>query len=535
MRPFKRSLLSIRRMLPKNLLLFGLVFVLGLFLSFSFSIRQGVNQLEDNTIGRLNPVVTLGRAREDAERITFEIANNIAELPYVSSYTITSVMVFSSTQTNRLIPPLFDDLVNVRSNFGYDNLLEEIASFLDFNNRNGFNYSRRDARSFSGERPVEFEFEILELTVGQFPNKEEIETGTLVALVPRLFAEYNDLGIGDYLMLEDGLDNQLCSLGNQGMVCEEIDDGAAFQRYTHFEIIGLFDVNYENLPLITDFRIAEQVFNLYNDIYTTHNAAHHLSYEALSYHLLRWATLKERWALSDDALGILPDFEYPVSGMQVFLTLNDLRDWDLFEEAVEEFLLPYWVVESTRNTFLPVIDSLATMSSIADWILVATIIAAVIVLSLIIILIMRDRRYEVGIYLALGEKKRHILIQLLTELFIVTIVALGTAIFAGNIVSNQIASNLLETEIAYHIGEVRRVAARDPFSNPTQMVHGLEHFSSDPLSIDEIMKLYEVSMTMPMMIFILTIGGTIVLLSATIPIVATLKQNPKELLNLNKV
>ena len=509
--------------------------MLGLFLSFSFSIQQGVNQLEDNTIGRLAPVVMLEQTGRDAERITFEMAHNVTGLSYVNDYSIIATTVFTTKLTDLYIPPSFDELVTVQGRFSYDNLLEEIMSLVNSIYINGWNgHRRQDAISFSGERPVEFDLDIIELTSGRFPTAEEIDAGTLVALVPRLFAERNGLSLGDNLILEYEIPNQLCSIGNQGMTCEDINDGAAFHRYTHFEIIGLFDLNYDNLPVITDFSIAEQIFKLYNDIFITHAAAYQLADEVLPYHVLRWQSLLERWGWDEDDVE-KPNFEYPVDGMQVIFTLYDLRDWNLFEEAVLELLPAYWGLRSTRNTFLPIINSLATMSSIADHTLIAAVVVAVVILSLITILMLRDRRYEIGIYLALGEKKSRVLIQLLTELFIVSIVALSSAMLIGNITSNQLSSNLLQTEIVHQFEEVERLTNLNVFSDPTRVMYGLERFSSDPLSTDEIMVLYDVSMPVQAMVSIIALSVLIVFLSAIIPIFITLKKSPKKVLTFNQI
>ncbi|MCL1948859.1 MAG: FtsX-like permease family protein [Turicibacter sp.] len=57
--------------------------------------------------------------------------------------------------------------------------------------------------------------------------------------------------------------------------------------------------------------------------------------------------------------------------------------------------------------------------------------ASFIVLGLLIVIFLRDRRTEIGIYLALGEKKWAIIKQLLMELGIVVAFSLAISIFWG--------------------------------------------------------------------------------------------------------
>lgn len=73
-------------------------------------------------------------------------------------------------------------------------------------------------------------------------------------------------------------------------------------------------------------------------------------------------------------------------------------------------------------------------------------IAGILILGLIIILIIRERRREIGILVALGESKPKVVAQLFTELLAILIVALGIATAAGNGVSGVIGKQLVQQQ-----------------------------------------------------------------------------------------
>jgi len=73
-------------------------------------------------------------------------------------------------------------------------------------------------------------------------------------------------------------------------------------------------------------------------------------------------------------------------------------------------------------------------------------IAGTIILALIIILMVRERRYEMGVLLSLGEGRAKIIGQLLVEMLMLLVVSLALAgiggRFAGNALSKQVLSSV---------------------------------------------------------------------------------------------
>ncbi|MCS4479629.1 ABC transporter permease [Clostridium botulinum] len=80
--------------------------------------------------------------------------------------------------------------------------------------------------------------------------------------------------------------------------------------------------------------------------------------------------------------------------------------------------------------------------------LVATVsIAGAMILVLIIALSLKDRKYEIGVLLSLGESKFKVISQLIVEVLLVASIAFATSAFTGNLAANKIGDTLLANEI----------------------------------------------------------------------------------------
>ncbi|WP_125681570.1 ABC transporter permease [Levilactobacillus yonginensis] len=70
-------------------------------------------------------------------------------------------------------------------------------------------------------------------------------------------------------------------------------------------------------------------------------------------------------------------------------------------------------------------------------------IAGTIILALIVILMIRERRFEIGVLLSLGEARWKVIAQFFTEMLMVIVVAVAIAGVGGKFVGNQLGSQLV--------------------------------------------------------------------------------------------
>lgn len=98
------------------------------------------------------------------------------------------------------------------------------------------------------------------------------------------------------------------------------------------------------------------------------------------------------------------------------------------------------------STYQALKQSMTKMASFANKIVWLVAIAGTIILALIMILMVRERRYEMGVLLSLGEGRAKIIGQLLVEMLMLLVVSLALAgiggRFAGNALSKQVLSSV---------------------------------------------------------------------------------------------
>ncbi len=124
-------------------------------------------------------------------------------------------------------------------------------------------------------------------------------------------------------------------------------------------------------------------------------------------------------------------------------TLSDPTKKNSFVKAAKKIInTKKFTVTADDSTYQSLKQSMQKMASFANKIVWLVAIAGTVILALIIILMVRERRYEMGVLLSLGEKRVKIVGQLLVEMFMLLIVSLALAgiggRFAGQALSKQV-------------------------------------------------------------------------------------------------
>ena len=98
------------------------------------------------------------------------------------------------------------------------------------------------------------------------------------------------------------------------------------------------------------------------------------------------------------------------------------------------------------QAYQQMLTPLNNVASFATNIVVLVAVAGVIILSLIIILSIRERRFEIGVLMSLGENKIKIIGQFFIELFVIMLVSVSLAGLTGNVIGNVIGNQLLSQQ-----------------------------------------------------------------------------------------
>lgn len=154
---------------------------------------------------------------------------------------------------------------------------------------------------------------------------------------------------------------------------------------------------------------------------------------------------------------------------QATFFLDQPEKIDQIITSIKKYPLDWQELDIVKNTktFENVISSVKTMQGIISVMTLSIIIAGITALSLVLVLWLRERVYEIGVLLALGKTKFQIVGQFILELVMISIPATLAVLFFGNFLSVQLLNSLLAEE---DLSELSTVLLINPFSMENLLV-----------------------------------------------------------------
>lgn len=227
-----------------------------------------------------------------------------------------------------------------------------------------------------------------EITSGEVINASDKETNNVV--IEQTLADANELKVGDTFKVTD-----------------PEDDTKTYE----LTIKGIYKTseNGNSMGMMFNF------LNPANTLYTSYTFAN---------------TLK-----GDDAKDTIDSASY---------TLADPKQMDTFVKEAEKLIdTENFSLQTNDQAYQQMLQPLNNVASFAKNIVILVAIAGVIILTLIVMMMIRERRYEIGVLLSLGESRFKVVLQFFSEIIICMFVALVIATFSGNIVGNVVGEQLI--------------------------------------------------------------------------------------------
>ena len=103
-------------------------------------------------------------------------------------------------------------------------------------------------------------------------------------------------------------------------------------------------------------------------------------------------------------------------------------------------------VEKDSNAFEESLESVSGIKHIIKIMTYSIMLGGMVVLSLILILWLRERIYEIGIFLSIGRSKIQIIMQFIFELIFISIPSIVSSLFLGNVVLKVIVDGFINSE-----------------------------------------------------------------------------------------
>jgi len=543
---FKRATTSITRRPGKTVILMLLVFILGTITAGAISVRGAIQNTDANLRARMQPIASVSldwqawtesEAMQQWNELTWQEQDEIWDDP---DHPLRELI----PDQGQLLPEHIRAIGALPQVYFYDFVISsnmESFSLERYSQRNSWRQGWEPEwfrmLGASSTNMVQIDQGAINLLHGnQFTANDLVPGGDQAPiLVSQEWANQNGLSIGSTFELynivhtvdpDGGVQNQNWS---QEMFA---DDNIWELVGMEFTIIGIFEipVNEDADPndhnAIWQHEVSLNTFYVPNWVLEDVNrrtalaniaAAEDAGVEPASWHL--------------DQINNENDDDFGGMSVTPLFILEDPSDMEEFRAAAYELLPVYHQIEDMASAFDDIESSMATMDTISFWILWVSIGATLLILTLLITLFLRDRRYEMGVYLAIGEKKSKIVSQILLEVVITSLVGITFAVFAGHFISSEMSRNMLMNELQ---------ASREPNNDwmttgGSVIISGGGGFDDigipvQEMSISEMADAFQVRLGADTILLFYGVGIGAVILSTMIPVIYVVTLKPKKVL-----
>lgn len=513
----KRGFASITRRKGKSIILFAVIFVLGNVIAGAISIQQATKSVETNIKKELGGKATVGMDEKafnelsdeemtstEMKELTVKDVEAMGALPSVKYYDYSveggaqteKLKMYTTEDSDEQGGMMFDENSLLKNNFSYK----------------GINYA--DMMDIKENK--------IKLVDGRVFKAEEIKDGKAVAVISKKMAELNNLKLGDKMVVDRGAENYMnMGMGDEGK--EDKDNKIYFQKDV-FEIIGLFE------PTTKDKKKDKESNNnggmlvddsdIYNVIYAPNKVISegNKTFQMGMYNFFPdmkaeiESMLKENNKTLEESL---------VDYIKPTFILNSPDDSEAFKQEATA-LLPdkYSKIILATDQYDSIAGPVKNMSKMATYVIYISVIATILIISLVVLLFLRDRKHELGIYLSLGEKRGKVLGQILLEVLTIALVAITLSVFTGNVLAKGVSNSLITTQLT----------AKEDDGDMNGEDYDLMELTGNGIDKSDVADSYQVSLTPGYIGLFYAVGLGTILISTVVPLIYILRLNPKKIM-----
>ena len=440
----KNALRSISRSKSRNILIGIITLVIAVSACLGLSIRQASENTRKNTLDTLSITATIsydrssmmndimggGKGPESFDRDSFaDIMGNANELTleeYQKYAAAESVEDFYYTLTasfngNDELLPVSDEVTeeettDTKEESGNRTAPDDFGGGMDFpggNRGNMFTSSDFSVIGYSSDNSMTA---FIDGTASVLDGGTIFEEGTseMVCVISEELAIYNGLSAGDTITLVNpSLDSETYEL----------------------KIVGLYTSSANNDFSMSMFGKSQDPAN---QIYMSANALQKIIDESE----------KSSTTVTDENTG--RESESAITGsLAATYVLADSDAYYAFEEEARDLGLDdsYVISSADISAFESSLVPLDTLSTMAGWFLVVILIIGAVILVVLNIFNVRERKYEIGVLTAMGMKKSKVAMQFMCEILVVTMLAVIIGAGIGAVSSVPVTNALLANQV----------------------------------------------------------------------------------------
>lgn len=310
------------------------------------------------------------------------------------------------------------------------------------------------------------------ITDGRAITKSDV--GKKVTVINETLAEENDLSVGDSITIESATDEDTT---------------------VKLKIVGIYKTTSSGDDQAQNFSFL----NPYNKLYTPYTAT---------------AALK-----GDDYKNTIDSAVY---------YMDDAKNMDTFVKAAKKTSIDFdtYTLNTNDQLYQQMVGPIENVASFSKNVVYLVSVAGAVILGLIVMMSIRERKYEMGVLMAIGEKRWKLIGQFLTEILIVAVIAIGLASVTGNLVANQLGNQLLSQQISSSTDSTQTASGQMPGDGGGMGGKMFGHSSSNVDVIDSL----NVAVSMNDMLILGGIGILIAIIATLLPSISVLRLHPKTIL-----
>ncbi|WP_214846815.1 ABC transporter permease [Exiguobacterium sp. s193] len=226
--------------------------------------------------------------------------------------------------------------------------------------------------------------------------------------------------------------------------------------------------------------------------------------------------------IANDTLASFATEDGTVSASSVVYSLKDPSEIEAFKKEATTVSSLDWetfTLDANDAAYQKMVGPIEQVAAFSKSVVYLVSIAGGLILALLILLSVRERRKEMGILLAMGEKRPKLMGQLLVETFAIAAVAFLVTYATGGMTSQFMTDQLLNREVTEAASSVATTGFGGPGGRGQQVLDSIPQITEMTTKIDG-----------AALIQVIEIGSLIVFLSVLLPSLALLRMNPKEIL-----
>ncbi|CUL34390.1 TPA: ABC transporter permease [Listeria monocytogenes] len=493
---FKRAWLSMKARKGRSVLQLIIFTVVCVLILSGFTIQSAADKASELAREQLGGTVTLTVDREkqmqtmreeasssdsssteskpqfQSSPIDVSDANDLAKLNHVASYNY-----YSSTQA---LASGFDPIESSGDTSSSNNESSTTAETQGPGGGQGGPQMVDADLSISGlldsATSTDFEAGTSELTSGVAITSADKDKN--VAMVEENLAEENDWKVGDSFTVTSSDGNTKVTL----------------------KIVGIYKTTDSGSDMAQNFSFL----NPYNKVYVPYTVANTIKGSDYK------NTVDSAVYTMDDAANI--------SAFEKEAKKVDSIDWDTFK------------LDANDTLYQQMIGPINSVASFSKNVVYIVSIAGALILGLLVMMQVRDRKYEMGVLLAIGEKRGKLIAQFFVEILIVALVSFGLAAASSHYVAQLAGNQLLAQQNSSTNETTTSTENRGPGGGGQGGPGGFGESVSNLTKNTEQIKELDIQVTLEDMLKMGGIGIGIAFISVLLPAALVLRMNPKTIL-----